>query len=45
MFSPAAGMGLGMSYAEVVPEAAGSQTPSVPILKSSILMENHEKHA
>jgi len=35
----------GKSYAEVVPEAAGSQTPSMPILRSFLLMENHEKPA
>ena len=33
----------GNSDAEVVPEAAGSQTPSLLILRSLLLMENHEK--
>jgi hypothetical protein len=33
------------SDAEVVPEAVGSQTPSVLILRSLLLMENHEKPA
>jgi hypothetical protein len=35
----------GNSDAEVAPEAAGSQTPSVLILRSLLLMENHEKPA
>jgi hypothetical protein len=37
----------GKSYAdaELVPEAAGSQSPSVPILRSFLLMENYEKPA
>ena len=35
----------GKSDAEVVPGAAGSQSPSVLILRSFLFMENHEKPA
>jgi hypothetical protein len=35
----------GKSDAEVVPEAAGSQTPLVLILRSFLFIENHEKPA
>jgi hypothetical protein len=35
----------GKSCADVVPEAAGNHTPSVPILRSFLFMENYEKPA